>query len=215
MAWNNAFPANNTKIRLDPAGVRANWLALETGGVPFDYLKLQLQASDPTREIGFGWLYSKAGGSTFAELFYMDDKNPASARVIRITRNGGVGYFNQTLYGDQIILNETSEFAYTQNAMISAAGTINTDGTKQPGSFNVGSTSVNGSSEYTINFIKDMKEDDEYVVVATIVAPGSNSMRVAVVTAQEDGLFKVTTWNNGSLSDKGFSFIVVGGLPGE
>jgi len=214
MAWNKDFPANNTKIRLDPAGVRANWDAIETGGVPYDFLKLQLQGADHARETGYGWLYTKAGGSGRSELFYMDDRDPAL--VTRLTRDGGIGFFGQTLYGDEIILNDTSEFAYTRDAMISAAGRVSSSGTIQSGAFNIDSAQKNSTGDYTVFFDEDMSSSSNWTVVCNIITSGGNSERTCVVYEQETDRFSVRNFNSsGSLSDAGFGFVVIGGRPGE
>lgn len=66
-AWDASQPTDGTKLRLGPGLIRANWSALETGGVPFDALQLQEQAVDPASAANTGFLYGKAsGGSTEA-----------------------------------------------------------------------------------------------------------------------------------------------------
>lgn len=82
MSWNTANPADNSSLRLLGQLIRPNWEALETGNVPFDALKLQEQAGNPTREDNFGFLFTKEDDSQ-TQLYYMDDENPAT--VVQLT----------------------------------------------------------------------------------------------------------------------------------
>lgn len=77
MVWDRSQPTDNTKLRLAPGVIRPNWDALETGGVPFDMLRLEEQAGNPTRVDNRGFIFAKQGSSGFTELYYLNDNNPA------------------------------------------------------------------------------------------------------------------------------------------
>ena len=80
-AWDATQPTDNTKLRLGPGLVRANWDALQAGECPFDALELVEQAASPpagiTPAAGFGFLYSfLSGGNT--ELFFVNGASTVS-----------------------------------------------------------------------------------------------------------------------------------------
>jgi hypothetical protein len=63
--------------------LRDNFAGIEEGLVPYDYLSLQVQASDPTPAASFGYLYSKDISSK-GELHYIDE----DSNVISLTSGG-------------------------------------------------------------------------------------------------------------------------------
>lgn len=209
MAWQPSLPGDDTKLRTSQGYVRGNWLALETGGVPFDMLKLENQGGDPTRESGFGWVYAKTVAS-YRELYYEDDRNAAS--VIQLTNNGGIGATTQILYGSAVIT--TGTYQNTQNSFCSAWARVDSSGSLTAG-YNVSSTSKSSTGTYVVNF-SPVLSSTNYCIVATprdTASPTHN--RVAMVTGQAVGscTIRIQRINQGSndFEDTSFYIAVFGG----
>lgn len=147
MTWTPSLPTDNTKLRISPGQIRANWNAIEVGAVPYDTLQLQEQAVAPTRQNNTGWLYGKEVASQ-TELFYEDDRN-ASLNT-QLTNNGGIGQTTQLIYGSAIITAGT--YQNTQNAFCSAWAIVAANGTLTSG-FGLTSALVGGQdSIYQLTF---------------------------------------------------------------
>ena len=105
MPWDPSLPADNTKLRLAPAMIRANWQALETGTLPFDNVQLQEQAGDPASAANTGFLYAKQSGAR-TQAFYESDNGTVyqlSGLVItsaaQAAPNSGTNYGITTPWG--------------------------------------------------------------------------------------------------------------------
>jgi len=216
MTWTTSQPTGASKIRFLPDLLQQRWNNIQQGTVPSEKWLLAFRAGNPATVAEAGNIFTKKNSDGFVELFFKDD----NSNTTRLTTEGGVGFYDQTLYGDEIVLNSTSEFAYTRDAMISAAGRVLSDGTLVAGSFNISSVSgPTSGSTYTVNFTTPMATADEWSVVCTVVTVGGTTLRIPIITEQTANRFKVKTFKDDSstpeTSDAGFSFIVVGGRPGE
>lgn len=102
MVWDKSQPQDTSKIRLTPALIRANWDALEEGGVPFDLLQLAEQALDPAAIASSGQLYSKQSGSRTEAFYEKDNGDIAQLTGLVITSsaiNGGTAWGVTTPWG--------------------------------------------------------------------------------------------------------------------
>lgn len=209
MAWNKNLPADASKLRLSAGIIRANWDALETGGVPYDYLQLQEQAVNPTRQNNTGWIFSKDPGSGFTEFYYEDDRNPAI--VTRLTNNGGIGALGQLIYGSAIVTSGT--YQNTQNAFCSAWARVNSAGTLLSG-FGVTSSRIS-TGLYEITFISALSHSNYSVVATTFDNTTPDHNRVAMMVTQAVGSFRLRMQridqSGGNTIDVGFSVAVFGG----
>lgn len=206
MTWDPSKPADNTKLRLAPGLIRVNWNAIEQGGVPYDKLQLQEQATNPTRANNTGWLYTKEISSQ-TELFYEDDRNPA--KVIQLSNNGGIGNTNQALYGSAVITSGT--YQNTQNAFISAWAVVASNGALTAG---FGLTSAqNATGDYTLTF-SSAASSANYGVSGTVFTTATRA-RVLYCYAKVAGSFSVRTQainaSAGDYEDNAFMVVVYGG----
>ncbi len=97
MAWDAAKPAGTDTLRVSDDSIRANWTAIEEGGVPYDTLKLETQGSAPTPVADYGFLYTKDVSSK-AELHYIDE----DSNVIVITSAGSLGTASTDILSSKI-----------------------------------------------------------------------------------------------------------------
>lgn len=168
MAWDNTQPTDNTKLRLAPALIRANWDALETGGVPFDYLQLQEQATEypGVHPANTGFLYAKQSGTT-TEAFFENDagtiKQLTGLQVASQAITGGTCYGITTPWGVKInwgsgqcaggLATVTFAVAFADtNYGFTATRGINAQDTTNINYYNEQATSINVRSDGTINF---------------------------------------------------------------
>lgn len=98
MAWDKDEPAEDRRINESDALIRANWSAIEEGGVPYDYIKMKSYkigdtVIDPYADSGFTRLYCKdvtANSITKPELHFMDEDGD----IVQITQQGDIGNGN-------------------------------------------------------------------------------------------------------------------------
>lgn len=69
MAWSKNVPGANDRLKDSQSDIQQNFEAIETGGVPYDAIKLQNQESAPGTESGHGFLYTKTDDN---ELYFKD-----------------------------------------------------------------------------------------------------------------------------------------------
>lgn len=207
MAWDKTLPANSSKLRVSAGYIRDNWNAIQTGGVPYDKLKLKLQAANPTREATYGWSFTKDPGTGYAELYYLDDRNPAS--VIQLTNNGGIGATTQLLYGSAVIT--SGAYQNTQNAFCSAWALVASNGTLTEG---FGLTSAkNSAGDYTLTITTPLSSSN-YAIVGTVFSTSTRA-RVLYNYSKAAGNFSVRTQainaSAGDYEDNAFMVTVYGG----
>jgi len=99
MAWDKTLPAGTTAIRASDDQIRANFAAIEEGGVPYDALKLSVQGSSPTAVADFGFLYTK-DVSTKGELYYGDE----DSNEVIMTSGGSLGSAATTVISSSAVL---------------------------------------------------------------------------------------------------------------
>jgi len=210
MAWNLNTPTNATKIRLDPSILQAQWNAIETGGVPYDTLRLQLQGAAPARVNGHGFIYALDPGTGFSEMYYEDDRNPSVNT--QLTNNSadptpGIGATSQLLYGSAVVTSGT--YQNTQNAFCSAWGIVEANGSLGT-NFGIASVTV-AASIYTVTFTSALSSAN-YAVNVTCFTTESNN-RVASITEQLAASFKVRIQriDSSNTTTSKFMFSVFGG----
>ena len=215
MAWNKDQPQNSTKLRLSAAIIRANWAAIETGGVPYDYLKLSEQLADPTRVDDYGWLFTKEEDSQ-TELFYMDDRNPAV--VTQITKNGKIGLPTQGIWASTIQMDDTTPaFTFGINQMIIAMGHVTSAGTLTHG-INIDSAARTAAGRYTVTITADALITSNYLVMVTTNRVGAGNVRnpivigkPAPVAATATAILIETVSSSDNDTDSSFDIIIIGG----
>lgn len=213
MAWNKNLPADSTKLRLSAAIIRANWAAIEEGGVPFDYLQLSEQGSNPTRANDTGWLLGKQEDSQ-TELFYMDDRNPAV--LTQLTRNGRIGIYTQGVNASNFIMDNTS-FNFAKNQMIIAMGHVTSGGNLNFG-VNIDSATQTDTGRYTINVKANALLTANYLVIATTNRSGAGNSRWIMVIDKPTPVAATPTViefqtrsNSDSATNSSFDVIIIGG----
>lgn len=92
MAWQTSKPAGSDAIQDSDDNIRDNWTAIETGLVPYDYLRLEVQGSAPTEIADHGLLYAFDVNAK-AELHYEDE----DSNDVQLTSGGKIGNANVTL----------------------------------------------------------------------------------------------------------------------
>ncbi len=145
MVWDRSKPADDTKLRTSQGYVRQNWDALEFGNVPFDYIQLSEQAANPVRAGDTGWIFTKQSASQ-TELFYEDDRNPAS--VIQLTSNNRLGSATTAIIGQTYTFNGT--YVNTQPNLVSAWARCSGAGGLLGTPMLVTTNTRNGQGSYTI-----------------------------------------------------------------
>lgn len=215
MAWQKNLPGDDTKLRTSQTYVRANWDAIETGGVPYDKLKLESQGANPTREAGFGWVYGKNPGTGFTELYYEDDRNPAS--VIQLTNVGGIGNSTVSLYANNITFNNGTTFL-DKNKQILGWLRVDANGTASgtSGDMTVAKYMDPGAQtgRYVVTFT--VPTISSYVALVQISSSSGSSnlsRRSSTVTNRTANSFRVTIYSNstGDPENEDFMVIVFGG----
>lgn len=213
MAWDKNFPTDATKIRLDPAGVRGNWAALENGDVP--YVKLRLTSTvNPTRDNNYGWVFGKNPGTGVIELFYEDNQNPA--KVTQLTNNNRIGVITQGVNASNFIMDATS-FSFGINQMIVATGSYNSSGVLTSGvNMSTHATPHPSTGVYNIRVNADVLLNNNYKVQLTSFTTGNeriiNIVSKGSVTAGNPTTIQVQiTSGSGSGRDEAFEVIIVGG----
>lgn len=168
MPWSTSLPADSSKIRLSAGLIRANWLALETGGVPFDYIQLQEQVLNPTQTNNSGWTYTKEFSSQ-TELYYMDDR--ATPKVTQITSNGRLGSSSTEVRANGITL--VAGFTNLQDGFVTAWGKGAEAGGLDYG-YNIASVTRTATGEYTI-LTNAVFNDANVAVLLTSYQASSNT----------------------------------------
>ena len=84
-AWDKSRPSGSTAIKNSDQLLRDNFAGVEEGLVPYDYLRLEVQGSDPTAIASRFLVYSK-DVSTKAELYVIDE----DSNVIQLTEAGNL-----------------------------------------------------------------------------------------------------------------------------
>lgn len=205
MSWDPTLPAGSTRIRLAPGIFQARWQNIQQGQVPCTKWTLAERVGNPGAVADSGLLFTKAGGAGNTELFFKDD----ASNTARLTRKGGVGYFGQSLYGNQVIMNSSTEYANTQNGFCSSWGITDAGGMKIAG-YNFASSSPTGSST-TVVFDTPLLNTN-YSVVITVDTSGGTTSRTAVMTNKTTGGFTFRTYEENSSDLRGCNFAVFGGL---
>lgn len=218
MAWNKNLPENATKIRLDPSILQANWEAIETGGVPYDYLQLSSQSSDPTRADDTGWLYTKDPGDGIQELFYQDDQD--TAKIIQMTQNGSIGSTSTQVNASQITFNTTSGEAlnYVDGQFVTAYGYISAAGALSKEK-NLENASRISTGVFQFNVTAGVLLNDNFIICATArddTASGSalrgvEVVSVATVVIANPTTIQVQVRKNDSKVDISFYVMICGG----
>jgi hypothetical protein len=213
MAWDKNFPTDATKIRLDPAGVRGNWAAIEAGNVPYVRIQLAKQTTDPTRQNNTGWVYGKQVSSQ-TELFFEDDRNPA--KVTQLTNNNRIGVITQGVNASNFIMDATS-FSFGINQMIVATGSYNSSGVLTSGvNMSTHATPHPSTGIYNIRVNADVLLNNNYKVQLTSFTTGNeriiNIVSKGSVTAGNPTTIQVQiTSGAGSGRDEAFEVIIIGG----
>lgn len=86
MAWDTSKPAGTDAMKTSDEDIRDNWSAIETGLVPYDYIRLEAQGSAPTAVASHGLLYAYDVSSK-AECHYIDE----DSNTIQMTSGGKLG----------------------------------------------------------------------------------------------------------------------------
>ena len=166
MAWDATKPANDTKIRLYPTTLQANFNAIETGdsSLKYDALNIQEQGSDPSRIDDCMIIYSKQDGAGETELFVLDDQNPANA--IQMTEIGYLGSQSTSLGMSQFSF-DGGTTVFNKNNIVDVYGRIDSSGNLTYGS-GISGVVRNSAGNYTVtldtNYVRD---STNYVVSAT------------------------------------------------
>lgn len=218
MAWSTTLPANSTKIRLTPSVLQANWVAIETGGVPYDTLKLQKQGAAPARSDGFGWVYGLDPGTGFTELYYEDDR--ATSLKTQITNGAGtptqgLGATTQLVYASGLRFD--TSYSYKATNFITARCSVASDGT--PSMALNATASKTGTGEYTVTISSGTLQVNSYQVIATCFETSGgdtailNLLTKAVVNPATTTVITLNTKrrSDGGLRDTPFEIIIVGG----
>lgn len=224
MTWTPSQPTGGSKIRLLPDLLEDRWNNIEGGEVPSRKWQLAFRAGDPGGITGSGLIYTKLNGAGKTELFYKDD----DSHVIRMTNSGGVGYWDQSLYGSDVKLQTGStQVTNTQQAFCCAHGRVSSNGTLQPGSYNIFSATRNGSGSgsYTVRFNYQPTTSDFWSVVCMPRDTSDSEVYTWTLTDQfntavNDSGFtvKFKAYDTGfdppafPAIDVGFCFAVFGGL---
>lgn len=215
MVWNKTLPADSSPFRISAGLIRANWDAIETGGVPYDYLQLSEQVANPTRADNIGWLYTKESASQ-TELFYEDDRNPAS--VIQLTSNGRLGSSSTNIIVNTITIGSSST-QFTANQVIVAHCTVNGAGVLVNGYNVTAATRLTDPGRYQITVAADVLKNINYRVIAQAFDLTSASGRYAsvhskptpIVATPVDILINITGSNATTFHNEQFDVIIVGG----
>ena len=77
MAWDATQPTTATKLRLLPAAINPNWVAIQDGTVPCAKWRLDAQAADPAFSTATAQLFSKVAGAE-TELFAINSAGSVS-----------------------------------------------------------------------------------------------------------------------------------------
>ncbi len=205
MAWNKTLPADSSKLRLSAAIIRSNWDAIETGGVPYDYLQLSKQVINPTRADATGWLYTKDPGSGYSELYYEDDRNPAE--VIRLTNDGGIGAPGQTMYADAITFDNGVSYTDATHQIlgwlrVASNGAV----TATSGDMTCARIST---GNYTVTFVTPATSF--YTTALTLQNSGNTRSGSVLNTTNNSFTVNIYSNSSGSNNDEAFHITVFGG----
>lgn len=85
-AWQSSKPAGSDTIKTSDENIRANWDAIETGLVPYDYIRLEAQGSDPTAVADHVLLFGKDASSK-TEVHWIDE----DSNSVQLTSGGLLG----------------------------------------------------------------------------------------------------------------------------
>lgn len=214
MAWNKNLPADATKLRLSAGIIRSNWDAIETGLVPYAKLKLARQAANPTRQNNFGWIFTKNPGTGFSELYYEDDRNPAS--VIQLTSAGVLGSSSTAILTTGITFSGKTQ-VNNQTAIVSAWAQCQGTASGFAGfAYNIASCNRTATGEYTIkttnNFI-----NGSIAFIGTTKQIGSSTPGVLnwLTKSFSAGVVTITCEiknRNGQHDDAPFDIMILGGI---
>ncbi len=211
MTWTNTQPVGSSKIRLLPDLLRQRWTNIQQGTVPSEKWLLAFRAGNPATVAGAGNIFTKQNSGGFVELFFKDD----NSNTTRLTNQGGVGYWTQSLYGTDVKLESplspgTTQTTNPQGAFITAQGRVTSGGSVQPGGFGIASCSHPSTGRYVLTFTDAVATVNNWGVVATV---RDSTAAVAMLHDQSTTTFeiRVRDISDGSLASRGFSFIVVGG----
>lgn len=212
MVWNRSLPADATKLRVSQGYVRQNWDAIEFGEVPFDYIQLSEQVANPTRANDTGWVYTKQAASQ-TELFYQDDRNPAS--VIQLTSNNRLGSATTAIIGQTYTFNGT--YVNTQPNLVSAWARCSGSSSTLLGTPMLVTTNTRGGTgSYTVSTAAVFTSDN----FAVSITPKQNSsfrpMSATWLTKTYLGGIATVTLEirgrDGELKDTDFDIIFFGGV---
>ena len=211
MTWDPASPTNATKINQTPSILQGNWNAIEQGVVPYDSLRLEEQAGDPSRVDDRGFLYSKQVGS-YSELYYLNDNNAAD--VVQLTQEGLLGGTTTSLRTDGITYDGT--FTNVQKGFISGWAECDGTGGFVNTSYNLASCTRTGTGLYTI--VTDaLFANNDVAILLTPKRPGSNTPASAnwILKTYAASIVTITLEvknRGGSHIDNDFDIMMIGGL---
>lgn len=213
MAWNKNLPADNSKVRLVPGYLRANWSALEDGDVPYDKIYLNKQAVDPTGVPNAGYIFPKDPGTGITEIYYKDSQ--AAANAIQLTSSARLGAATTPMICESIqAVNGYkigASYTNTQNAFCSAWAVVDLNGNLLSGYGLTSSRNLVG--DYTLNFSAALTGAN-YVVIGTVFTSLTRA-RVLYCYNRLAASFSVRTQavnaNAGTYEDADFMVTVFGG----
>jgi len=217
MVWNASRPADSDRIRLSAGLIRDNWMALETGTVPFDTISLQSQASFPSLA-GHNRLYGfNSAVSGNIELRSVN----SGSQSVQLTENGLVGAATQNarfnnLQVNGLRFNSSPSLIYTGATMTHARGTVDANGSISQA---VNMNSVrNSTGVYTITIPAGILIVDSYQILMQILGGGTHHGCTVVskssISPLSPTVIVVNTYetdSSTSLSNAGFDIIIVGG----
>ena len=214
MTWTTTLPDGTTRIRMLPNILQQRWTNIEQGEVPADKWQLQQQAGNPVSISGAGLIYTKAGGGGNSELFYEDDDVPPN--ICRLTRNGGVGYLTQKLYGNGVVMKPgATEITNPQQAFCCAFAffsqqAVNGNYPSDAGFYNIPTYDRTSTGHYTINLGFTATSAKTYVPLFTMRKLSSSQIWQINIVEQDTTFVSVRITENGTLSDGDFCCAIFG-----
>lgn len=219
MAFDKTLPSNSTKIRNYPTVLGDNFSALEEGDLTFKQWQVNFiernavpgappPANDPTRADDTMILFSKQDGASETELFFMDDRNPAT--ITQLTEDGKIGSATTQFVALDISF-EAETSLYNSGNMVAYWGNVSSAGTLLESSGGI--TSVRTSvGNYTVTFSVAQSTVNYGVTIGVRNNNSADNIHVANYHTNVVGSFKVTIRNqNNTAVDRAFSVSINGG----
>ena len=216
MVWNAARPADSDRIRLSAELIRDNWVALESGTVPFDTISLENQVSFPALANHirlFGYTNNASGQVELTSI------NPAGDRV-RLTQGNKLGAVNQSAIFSSVQTGDVTfdgTFFYTGSLMPTARAMCAANGTTSM-AVNM-STTRTGTGRYTLTIPAGILRVNSYAVLGQPYFNGaSDTVILNVVSKPTVNVALPTTINieilyrsDGTNRDAPFDVVIIGG----